>query len=704
MTTVTKKIKKHKLKIQLIKDRLSTPINYFRKTFEPYFYTKPQELTNLEKWVDENPVFKDYVYQLPENYQKPSLYHPAYLGKKGNTEVDIPEDKIGLNDTGAGLSYHAEGDEPKIPVKDINPLHKDEFDILTNISDFISNKSKLPANSIVFAQNHNTMEALMFTGGGRHDFYSRQYDKKQQKIDRIRRSDAKKDSRIKVIDKMINTKTGKTSDGRKYTYEDWQWTHFFPVGYHGSEGDRRLGLRWWGEDNQGVMANFENRQKKHEEGFYWLVRIERVDGETVVEEQSATLFGEAGKSLSAKTQSGIRWIAKTYSQKGDLLDEMTVEHLIPYMTESTNVWNPDYADSWIWSFGIDEVIEATVSEEEEANEVDDNDIYSDYNYSTERFVFKSKEPSTVVSFGNDSNGNPVKVDLATPEACHVIFCGTTGSGKSVEVVSIISQLMAHNTPQQVQFVGIDPKMTEFAVYKDSPYFAVNPILDTNEASMLSRFALMVSETRSAQFAQIGVKNLDEYNKWIDENKAKAEKLKFGYLPHLFLLTDEFASLMAQNRQENEDTFNRIAAECRAQGVHALLATQRPSVDVITGTMKNNFPAKCGLSMGSSVDSSTLMEVEENDINPHQLKGRGDNILKTQNRRVRSQGYFFSNDDVQHINLFNKVNYYGVVREGDKLVPDLSKARMINYKRELVRAGLAEKIDGVYTLVKKKKAI
>lgn len=664
----------------------TVPIAFFRKMFEPYFYTKPQELIDLEEWRKENPIFKDNVFELPKNYQKPSLYHPAYLGKKGAIEADIKN--VSLNDDGNGYSYHAKDDAPQIPVKDINPSHDNKFNIFDNIGDYINNTDKLPVNSIIFAQNDNTFEALMFTGAGRRYHFSRENGKEEEKRPRQLRANARNKSRIKAIDPHIK----KNRNG----HDDWQWAHFFPVGYYGSEGDERLGVRWWGEDNIGAQKQFEDRQDKHKDGFYWLTRIEKVDGEVT----EAGMFS-GGSDIQ---HSGLRWIAKTYSKDGELLDEMKVEHFVDYRVEEENIWNPECENAWTWNFGIDQdVVSASSTEEDEEEDgVDDNDIYSDYYYSTERLYFESKEADLVVSFGNDSNGNPVKVDLASPEACHVIFCGTTGSGKSVELVSIISQLMIHNTPQQVQFVGIDPKMTEFAVYKDSPYFAVNPILDTNEASMLSRFALMVSETRSAMFAEIGVKNLTEYNEWVENNKAEAEEKKFGYLPHLFLLTDEFASLMAQNRQENEDTFNRIAAECRAQGVHALLATQRPSVDVITGTMKNNFPAKCGLSMGSSVDSSTLMEVEENDINPHQLKGRGDNILKTQNRRVRSQGYFFSQRDVTHINDFNKVNYFGVIREDDKIVPDISKSKMVKYKRELVRAGLAEQNGNTYTLIKKKK--
>ena len=106
-------------------------------------------------------------------------------------------------------------------------------------------------------------------------------------------------------------------------------------------------------------------------------------------------------------------------------------------------------------------------------------------------------------------------------------------------------------------------------------------------------------------------------------------------------------------------------------------------------------------MGSYIDSSTLMEVDENDINPHQLKGRGDNICKTQSKRVRSQGYFFSNQDVEHINNFTKVMYYGTVKENDHIKIDNSKVTHINYKRDLMIAGLVEEQDGKYVMVKKK---
>lgn len=663
-----------------------------RAMFQPYYNPKPKELIELEKWHKENPVLKDYVYKIPENYKKPSLYHPAYLGKKGQTEVDRDVSKD-LNDKGKGYTYSAEDDKPKVPIYDLNKTHRSDFDIKSNIQDFIGNHDRLPVGNILFSQNDNSMEVLLFAKAGMRGEFARLNDQDEQNRVRKLRADARKKSRFKPAD---TDQPNKNVHG----HPNWVWAHLLPVGYHGSEGDERLGVKWWGEDNStynggnGFMSKFENRQQQRTEGFYWLTRIEKVDGE------SGNMFGGS--------VSGVRWIYEIYSQTGDLLESDAIEHSFTYKHESENRWDDRNSNNqWSWNFGIDYRDTTTVTEEEE-EEIDENDIMADYVYSTERFQFESKEPDLVVSFGVNSDGNPIKVDLASSDACHLLYCGTTGSGKSVQVVSVISQLMQHNTPQQVQFVGIDPKMTEFGVYKDNPYWAVNPILDTTEASMLSRFALMVSETRSAMFVEIGVKNLDAYNNWVANNKEEAEKRQFGFLPHLFLMTDEFASLMTQNRQENEDTFNRIAAECRAQGVHAHLATQRPSVDVITGTLKNNFPAKCGLRMGSAVDSSTLMEVIDTDVNPHQLKGQGDNILVTASIRERSQGYYFSDKDVKHINQFSMVNYYGVV-ENTKIIdgqqvtvlePDISKATQIKYKRDLVRAGLAEKEGNTYTLIKK----
>lgn len=653
-----------------------------RSAYQPYYKAKPKELVELEKWAKANPVRKDYVYKVPENYKKPSLYHPAYLGKKGNTEVDIAVDKLELNNQDGVYSYAEKGDEPKVKITDINPTHSDNVDIFNNINAYIGNKEKLPVGEIIFSQNNNSMEVMQFIKAGMRSEFQRFGSEADKERARQLRKNARKRSRIKANDKSARwvKRNGKPS-------LDWHWAHLIPVGYHGSEGDERLGVRWWGQDNStvndgnGTMQKFEDRQEKRKEGFYWLTRIEKYDD---------------GRFA------GLRWIYKIYSQTGEELDSEEINHLYKYRDEVTNVWSSENADNpWSWSFGIDYHAIADKTENEEETEVDENDPFSDYVYSTKRFYFKSKRPDLEVSFGQDANGNPVIVDLASPEACHCIYCGTTGSGKSVQVISIISQLMHKNTPQQVQFVGIDPKMTEFGVYKDNPYWAINPILNTDDAAMLARWVLMVSETRSAMFVEVGVKNLEQYNEWVANNPEEAERRQFGFLPHLFLFTDEFASLMAQNRQENEDIFNRIAAEGRAQGIHAHLATQRPSVDVITGTMKNNFPCKCGLSMGSYIDSSTLMEVDENDINPHQLKGRGDNICKTQSKRVRSQGYFFSNQDVEHINNFTKVMYYGTVKGNDHIKIDNSKVTHINYKRDLMIAGLVEEQDGKYVMVKKK---
>ena len=686
-----KKRLKHKSKIASALEKISqkTGLDKIRAKFQPFYHPKPKELIDLEKWHAENQVLKDFAYRVPDNYKKPSLYHPAYLGKKGKITPDIDISKD-LNDKGKGYFYSAEDDKPKVPVDDINKSHRNDFDIRSNIKDFIGNTKALPVGNILFSQNDNTLEVLLFAKAGMRGEHARLNDQSRQDKARKLRADARKQSRFKPNGKDQPNKNS-------YGHPNWVWAHLLPVGYHGSEGDERLGVKWWGEDNSydnngnGKMSDFEEIQQKRTEGFYWLTRLEKIDGD------SSGLFG---------TISGVRWIYEIYNKSGELIDNLAIEHTFPYRNEEENKWSAENSDSpWSWNFGIDARAGGVADDESD----DDDDIMSDYVYSTDKFYFESKEPDLVVSFGVNKDGKHVRANLASPDACHCIYCGTTGSGKSVQVVSIMSQLMQHNTPQQIQFVGIDPKMTEFGPYKDHPYWAINPILDTNEASMLARFALMVSETRSAMFSEIGVKDLDGYNKWVEDNKEQAEAKQFGFLPHLFLMTDEFASLMTQNRQENEDTFNRIAAECRAQGVHAHLATQRPSVDVITGTLKNNFPAKCGLSMGSAVDSSTLMEVEPDDINPHQLKGQGDNILKMNNgTRQRCQGYFFDKPDVDLINNFTKVMYYGVVEKEItengvteiRIVPDESKAQQVKYKRDLVRAGLAEKTGNTYTLLKK----
>lgn len=661
-------------------------VQRIRQTIQPFYKPKPDELEYLEQWFKLNPELKDYVYQVPKDYKKPSLYHPAYLGKRGETEKDI--ENVELNCDSNGLyNYAYNGDEVRVPLRNINPNYLDSVNIFDNLDTYIGNLEELPVKGIIFSQNNEALEVMQFVPAGQRLFKRNTFDKSEDNKRTKVRANARKKSRVVPSDKSLR--------GNR-----WEWAHLLPVGLHGSESDERLGITWWSEDNsgwknetmptddsRGAQTQFENRWNNRDEGFYWLTRIVKYDD---------------------GNYAGLVWEYHIYDKLGNELDSLSLEHLEAYRDEKENPWSPTNSDSrWEWNFGIDHKTVAPPDEDLDLDEAED-DIMADYVYSTKPFGFKSKKADLVVSFGSNDEGVHILADLASPEACHCIYCGTTGSGKSVQVVSIISQLMIKNTPQQVQFIGIDPKMTEFGIYKKHPYFAFDPIIDVNSASMASRYALMVSETRSAMFVEVGAKNLDQYNEWVITHPKEAEKKQFGILPHLFLLTDEFASLMTTNREENEDSFNRIAAEGRAQGAHAHLATQRPSVDVIPGTMKNNFPAKCGLSMGSAVDSATLMEVKDDDINPHQLKGRGDNILQTQSIRARSQGYFFSPQDIEHINSFLCAMYYGVIQEYVPdtgvyiLTPDFSKATQVNYKRDLIRAGLAELDEhGNIVLIKKK---
>ena len=246
-------------------------------------------------------------------------------------------------------------------------------------------------------------------------------------------------------------------------------------------------------------------------------------------------------------------------------------------------------------------------------------------------VMKKAKSKLTVSLGLDVSGNPVVADIA--KMPHVLVAGTTGSGKSVLINSWISSLLFRASPQEVKLILIDPKRVELIAYNGIPHLLVPVIVEADKILSALRWAMTEMERRYKLFAEVGVRNIDGYN----------ELSGFQALPFIVIFIDELADIMAYAPVEVEDTICRIAQMARATGIHLVLATQRPSVDVITGLIKANVPSRIAFNVSSMVDSRVIIDMP----GAEKLLGRGDMLYipPDQSKPSRIQGTFVSEHEV-----------------------------------------------------------
>lgn len=244
-----------------------------------------------------------------------------------------------------------------------------------------------------------------------------------------------------------------------------------------------------------------------------------------------------------------------------------------------------------------------------------------------------------VSLGLDVSGRPLIADIA--KMPHVLVAGTTGSGKSVLLNSWICSLLYRTTPQEVRLILVDPKRVELVGYNGIPHLLTPVIVETDKILSALRWATQEMERRYKQFAEVGVRNLDSFN----------ELSGFQALPFIVIFIDELADLMAYAPVEVEDTICRIAQMARATGIHLVVATQRPSVDVITGLIKANIPARIAFNVSSMIDSRVIIDSP----GAEKLLGRGDMLYvpPDQAKPVRIQGTFVSDKEVGKVVEFFK---------------------------------------------------
>ncbi|MEQ1613544.1 MAG: DNA translocase FtsK 4TM domain-containing protein, partial [Hyphomicrobiaceae bacterium] len=280
-------------------------------------------------------------------------------------------------------------------------------------------------------------------------------------------------------------------------------------------------------------------------------------------------------------------------------------------------------------------------------------------------VYKAGEATLPLALGRTISGEPVVTDLARMP--HLLVAGTTGSGKSVGVNAMILSLIYKLAPEDCRFLMIDPKMLELSVYNGIPHLLTPVITDAGKAVQALNWAVSEMEERYKRMSQLGVRNIDVFNNRVRNAAKQGEKLartvqtgidsrtgqpiyqqdvlELEPMPYIVVVVDEFADLMISAGKEIEVAVQRLAQMARAAGIHLIMATQRPSVDIITGTIKANFPTRLSFKVASRIDSRTIL----NEQGAEQLLGQGDMLLSTgAGQLTRIHGPFVSDEEVEGI--------------------------------------------------------
>ena len=247
--------------------------------------------------------------------------------------------------------------------------------------------------------------------------------------------------------------------------------------------------------------------------------------------------------------------------------------------------------------------------------------------------FKKREIKLPIALGKNISGKPVVGDLASMP--HLLIAGTTGSGKSVCINTIILSLLYRHTPDKCKFILIDPKMLELSTYEGIPHLLCPVITEAKKAASVLGWVVKEMESRYRLMTKEGVRNIDGYN-----TKHKLP------MPYIVVVVDEMSDLMLVAGKEIENYIQKLSQMARAAGIHIIMATQRPSVDVITGTIKANFPTRISFQVTSKIDSRTILGEQ----GAEQLLGKGDMLyMSSANRIVRIHAPFVSDNEIEKIN-------------------------------------------------------
>jgi len=298
----------------------------------------------------------------------------------------------------------------------------------------------------------------------------------------------------------------------------------------------------------------------------------------------------------------------------------------------------------------------------------------------ESSIFQKARGKLILALGKNIFGEPTIADLT--KMPHLLIAGATGTGKSVCLNALICSLLVHCTPEDLKLLLVDPKRIELSHYNDIPHLLYPVITDMEEANQALKWAIWEMERRYDLLATLGVRNLEGYNEKINHLPAE-QKEQFPHLPYLVIIIDELADLMIVASREVQTSLVRLAQMARAAGVHLILATQRPSVDVITGVIKANFPARISFQVSSKVDSRTILDV----IGAEKLLGLGDMLFLPPGtaKLQRLHGAYVSEGEISAIVEFWKA------QGKPEYITDLS----VSHESEVEGFGLDEYDDDKY---------
>jgi S-DNA-T family DNA segregation ATPase FtsK/SpoIIIE len=297
--------------------------------------------------------------------------------------------------------------------------------------------------------------------------------------------------------------------------------------------------------------------------------------------------------------------------------------------------------------------------------------------------FEGSKHKLAIALGKTIGGDPVIVDLA--KMPHLLVAGTTGSGKSVAINTMVLSLLYRLKPEKCRLIMVDPKMLELSVYDGIPHLLTPVVTDPKKAVVALKWAVREMEDRYKKMSKVGVRNIDGFNARVAEASAKgetitrtvqtgfdretgeavyeAEEMDLHELPYIVVVVDEMADLMMVAGKDIEGAIQRLAQMARAAGIHLIMATQRPSVDVITGTIKANFPTRISFQVTSKIDSRTIL----GEMGAEQLLGQGDMLYMAGGGRIsRVHGPFVSDDEVEkivaHLKLQGQPEYLHAITE------------------------------------------
>ena len=278
---------------------------------------------------------------------------------------------------------------------------------------------------------------------------------------------------------------------------------------------------------------------------------------------------------------------------------------------------------------------------------------------TEKFI--NNKSKLAFALGKDVSGDEIVADIA--KMPHVMIAGATGSGKSVCINTLIASIIYKAKPSEVKLVMVDPKIVELSVYNGIPHLLIPVVTDPKKAAGALAWAVQEMENRYTMFASKGVRDLKGYNEEVEQNGG------IGKLPHIVIIIDELADLMMVAKGDVEDAICRLAQKARAAGMHLVIATQRPSVDVITGLIKANIPSRIAFAVSSQVDSRTILD----QVGAEKLLGKGDMLFFPTGapKPTRIQGSFISDKEVEKIVNFVKAN--GEASYNEDILESIEKA-------------------------------